>query len=366
MRFYSSHQIYNPKYRYYLNSITKSQWNERSAEERRRVYGKWVDLFEYTPEIKEADICLLTYQWNYYVENDRVAEAAAEAEAARAAGKALVIFCGGDFPARLPFDNVILFEFAGYRSDPGFVYHSAQPTALNDYVREYCAGTLKLREKQEIPVVGFCGQASTSPLQTAWRRLRLAKCRFDYEHGRSRWEPPPFETTAFRARVLRAFEKPGIRTNYLARRQYQAGKSKTLTDQSKERIEFVRNILESDYTLCMRGGGNYSVRFYETLCLGRIPVFIDTDCLLPFQDMIDYKSIFPWIDAGDLPHAAEYLRDFHAKLTNDEFIDLQKICRSLWIKHMTPDGFYSNLHTKLRELLTFNDIPINFCHHRNA
>jgi hypothetical protein len=77
MRFYSSHQIYNPKYRYYLNSITKSQWNDRSAEERRRVYGKWVDLFEYTSEIKEADICLLTYQWNYYVENDRVAEAAA-------------------------------------------------------------------------------------------------------------------------------------------------------------------------------------------------------------------------------------------------------------------------------------------------
>lgn len=29
----------------------------------------------------------------------------------------------------------------------------------------------------------------------------------------------------------------------------------------------------SDYVLCTRGNGNYSIRFYEALCRGRIPVF---------------------------------------------------------------------------------------------
>ncbi len=95
-------------------------------------------------------------------------------------------------------------------------------------------------------------------------------------------------------------------------------------------------------------GGNFSVRFYETLCLGRIPIFIDTDCLLPFQDQIDYKALFPWIDANDLPHAAEILRDFHARLSAEDFLGLQKTCRHLWLEHMTPDGFYYDFYEKFQ------------------
>ena len=58
------------------------------------------------------------------------------------------------------------------------------------------------------------------------------------------------------------------------------------------RFEFIRNILSSDYTLCFRGSGNYSLRFYETLCLGRIPLFINTDCKLPFEDEINWRDMF--------------------------------------------------------------------------
>ena len=94
------------------------------------------------------------------------------------------------------------------------------------------------------------------------------------------------------------------------------------------------------------------MRFYETLCLGRIPIFIDTDCLLPFQDEIDYKSIFPWIDVKDLPHAAEIVQDFHTKLSDDDFINLQKTCRKLWLEHMTPIGFYQDVVKKISSLKT--------------
>lgn len=350
IKFFSNIGSYREDQRYHLNTPSKAYWNERSHEERRQVYGLLVDLFEYEPEISQADFCLLTYHWPYYINQNRVAEAEAEVRAAKEAGKPMVVFSGGDYPARMPFEDVILFESAGYRSDPGYMYHSASPTILQDYINEYCNGQLNLRDKQTKPVVGFCGQASTSVFQTAWRSLRRLKRDVLYRSGRSKWEPPPFETTSFRTRVLKAFEKPGIQTNYLARKKYQAGKMGEMTSQSQEKLEFINNILESDYTLCMRGGGNYSVRFYETLNLGRIPVFIDTDCLLPFQDEIDYKAIFPWIDAKDLPYAADILLEFHSKLTSEEFKSLQVTCRYLWLEHMIPDGFYRDLAGKITKM----------------
>jgi len=352
-RFYSEITNYRPEHRYQLNTIAKSLWNERSNEERKNVYGNWIDLFEYTPDIAQADVCVLTYFWSHYVESDTVPEALAEIENARAHNKQIVVFNGGDFPANLPFGDVILFESAGYRSDSGLRYHSAQPSYIADYVQQYCGGELQLRHKTSKPVVGFCGQASLSAAQTAWRSLRLKWRQQQYRRGKSKWEPAPFETSSFRSRVLKEFEgKDGIRTNYLLRSQYHGGDTNDKDLQARLKKEFVDNILDSDYTVCMRGGGNFSVRFYETLCLGRIPIFIDTDCLLPFQDEIDYKSIFPWIDVKDLPHAAEIVQDFHARLSDDDFIDIQKACRKLWLDHMTPDGFHRDFVHKMTSLIS--------------
>ena len=348
LRFYSEFTTYNPGHRYHVNNLAKAYWNDRTNEERKQVYGEWVELFEYEPDITKADLCLLTYYWNYYVDHNRVFEAESEVRAAKAAGKPMVVFHGGAFPANVPFEDVILFESAGYRSTPGLRYHSAQPSYIDDYLHTYCGGNLNLREKREVPVIGFCGQASNSPFETAYRNFRLKERQKQYRQGKLKWEPPPFETTSFRSRVLKSFEKPGLKTNYLARKKYKAGKSKTMTPDSQEKLDFVSNILESDYTVCMRGGGNFSVRFYETLCLGRIPIFIDSDCLLPFQDEIDYKAIFPWIDINDLPHAAEIVLDFHKKLSSEEFIALQKMCRYLWGEHMMPDGFYKDFVKKMQ------------------
>src|SRR4030095_15269602 len=55
-------------------------------------------------------------------------------------------------------------------------------------------------------------------------------------------------------------------------------------------LEFLDNILGSDYVLCSRGFGNFSYRFYESLACGRIPVLIDTDCVLPFDFVIDWDA----------------------------------------------------------------------------
>jgi len=341
--------------RYYLNSIIKSLWNDRSPKERRKIYGDWVDAYKFEPDIEKAQLFFLTYQWTYYCNQDKVSQAWDEVNAAKTHLKPIVIFSCGDNPANVPFKDVILFESAGYRSTPGMRYHSAQPSYIPDYLEVYCDGQLKLRTKQDEPVIGFCGLASTSPIEIFFRKLRLKWEQRQYQQGKLKWEPPPFEPSSFRTRVLRQFEdQPGIQTNYILRKRYRAGVTEDKSLHHPVKVEFVNNILNSDYTVCMRGGGNFSVRFYETLCLGRIPIFIDTDCLLPFQDEIDYKSYFPWIDLKDLPYAAEIIRNFHNKLSEDDFIDLQKACRKLWEEHMTQDGFHRDFVRKMKTFLEYD------------
>lgn len=352
MKIYADPAPYDPaRNRYWLSNILKILWNELTPAQRLAKHGSSAVMFEAAPSIESADICLLTMQWNYYVDHALTRQAAKEVELARHHHKPLVVFCSGDSPANLPFGNLVLFEAAGCRSTPGLAYHSGEPRFLPDYIQHYCGGELHIRQKSDIPVIGFCGQADPSPLRKAVRSARLRWRQILHRAGIIRWQPPPFETTSFRARVLRQFEnQSSLKTNFIVRQRYQAGSAKHRSDSSPARMEFIHNILNSDYTLCMRGGGNYSLRFYEALALGRIPVFIDTDCLLPFEDKIPYRSLFPWVSHSDLPRAAEIVTDFHRSLSNTAFVDLQRACLALSQQHFTTHGFHRDFVAKMKEL----------------
>lgn len=347
---YSNFPSYSPSNRYHLNNIIKALWNERTQEERDQVYGAWTREFEYTPDLTSADVALLTYFWNYYVDRELVPHAMEEIAAASAHGKKTVVFSGSDSPANLVHPDVLLFESGGYRSTRGLAYHSGMPFFLHDYLDLYCEGEHRPHQWSPVPVIGFCGQADASPLRAAYRALRLRARQAHFRAGRLKWQPPPFETASFRRRVLQQFaRKPNVRTNYLLRGQYHAGDDTDKGPRSQQKLDFVNNILDSDYTVCMRGGGNFSIRFYETLALGRIPIFIDTDCLLPFHDRIPYRDLFPWVEMKDLPRAAEIVADFHARHKGEAFIELQRACRKLWEEHFTPNGFYRDLREKLEK-----------------
>lgn len=344
MKIFSDANQYQPENRYHLNDISKALWNDRTPEERDRVYGTWVRHYEYTPYLECADVALLTYKWNYYVDRDLTPRALEEIEHASRHGKKTLVFSGGDSPANLVHPDVLLIESGGYRSAGGLAYHSGQPFFMGDYLDQYCEGQLKPRPWSPTPVVGFCGQASSAPLRTLFRKARNRWRNGRYQRGGLKWQPPPFETASFRYKVLKQFiGRQDVGANFLLREQYHAGNDSEKDPHSPQKLAFVNNILGSDYTVCVRGGGNFSIRFYETLCLGRIPIFIDTDCLLPFPEKLPYRELFPWIEMKDLPRAAGIVADFHARLGPDGFNERQLACRQLWQEHFTPNGFYGDL-----------------------
>lgn len=65
----------------------------------------------------------------------------------------------------------------------------------------------------------------------------------------------------------------------------------------------------SDYVLCARGG-DFSYRLYETLSYGRIPVFVDTDCVLPYDSEIKWKDYCVWVDEKEVNRIGERSRSF--------------------------------------------------------
>ena len=93
--------------------------------------------------------------------------------------------------------------------------------------------------------------------------------------------------------------------------------------------------------LCARGAGNFSYRLYETLSCGRIPVFVDTDCVLPYDFLVDWREHCIWIDEGEIDRAGERVAEFHEGLTEKAFADLQRSCRRFWEEYIRPEGFFS-------------------------
>ena len=134
---------------------------------------------------------------------------------------------------------------------------------------------------------------------------------------------------------------PGITSDIILRKSFAEG---IKSDDINARLTFINNIINNDYTFCMRGGGNYSLRLYETLCLGRIPLFINTDCILPFENIIDWKGLCLWVEEGDINKIGQIILDFHSSMSNDEFNERQIKCREIWEKFLSKEGFAKQLN----------------------
>lgn len=119
------------------------------------------------------------------------------------------------------------------------------------------------------------------------------------------------------------------------------------TEESKK--EFIDNIENNLYGLAIRGANNSSYRLYELFMMGRIPVLLNTDCILPFENEIPYKTNTIFINK--FSNIDEQIRKFHSKHTEEELIDIQRQNREIWLKYFRVDSAYKQ--TK-KLLLSYN------------
>lgn len=118
-------------------------------------------------------------------------------------------------------------------------------------------------------------------------------------------------------------------------------------DDENSRKLFIDNVFKNPYTLCVSGFGNFSYRLFETLSAGRIPVFIDTDCKLPFEEFFNWNDYVVWVDRKDIPKTGNILLDFHRSRKGEKFILQQQKNKALWTEYLTPQNFFIRIKAYL-------------------
>ncbi|MCG2430479.1 exostosin domain-containing protein [Aequorivita xiaoshiensis] len=316
--------------------------------QRIQVYGVSEKDFEFTDKMEEADLVILTMAWNYYVNTNNTNLAVSQVKKAESFGKKIIIWNLSDFGIRIPYyKNSIILRRSGYKSKFKNNEYSLS-SFIDDPLQKYFnTSKVPLNSYNPIPIIGFCGQANHSLVNAKKEIFNTVLRNLKFYTGLTLFEPQQILSTSFlRASVLNTFqESNNIVSNFIFREKYRAGVTKN-KDTHLTTIEFYNNLKNSDYIVCVRGAGNFSVRFYEALAMGRIPVFINTDCSLPFNDSIDWKKHLVWVEYKDRHLVVQKVLDFHNNLSALDFVNLQYSNRKLWEEKLTLGGFF-------REFLNF-------------
>ena len=206
--------------------------------------------------------------------------------------------------------NVLLYRTSIFKSKK----------KVNEYLLPYIWESFLYKnfiplKKTEYPIVGFCGRVDK------YREGIISEIQND--------------------RI--------IKNNFILKKDYWGGKP----HDTNLINDFIKNIENSHFTICNRGNGNYSMRFYQTLSLGRIPVLIDTDQIFPYHNEINWNEIA--IIGRDEKECITKIKYWwiHYDIEN-----IQLKCRNIFEQYFNLSTFLNNL---------FNDIystplivPIDF------
>lgn len=344
-------------------SILYPHWPDLHSSELYRWRSPYVEYVQSNSHaielvsLEDADVAILPFDWRS-IRGDSWRGKASEAgqqmaikfaELVRPTGKPLVVFFGSECSNEtIPIENATVFRQSVYRSDPQFLETPIYPFFCEDFVKDYLGGKLPIRAKRDKPTIGFRGFARAPSAQIKLKAM-FYHSQMLATQGRLGVSPWKGEVLRFEAlsrikRSNKTVSNIDILDNaiFFEAREPQA--------KMKARMDYVDNLVNSDYIFCCRGSGNYSNRFYEVLSCGRIPVFIDTDCKLPLDSIIDWKKYCVWIDEKDANDTAEIVADFHAGLPDSDFEELQRACRSLWLDYLSPEGFYARFPQTLERL----------------
>jgi hypothetical protein len=174
---------------------------------------------------------------------------------------------------------------------------------------------------QEAPSVGFCGAATDT-----WRLARRRR------GGRFHFE---------RTEIINVFKNTtDIQTNAIIRPIYYR---ETIRRRHPDwRTQYLNNLQNNIFNICYRGAGNFSLRFYEVLSSGRIPIVVKSDSELPFENKIDWENTIILADTAE-----EAVEKTLFAWNNKDIVKMQIECKRIHREYFTEEGFLKHLHEML-------------------
>lgn len=319
-----------------------------TEDNRRLVFPLLLDLwylknpellneYQIVKKTEDATVFVLPLQYAHLlnVEPDFVNEFI---ESAKKLNKKVWIYTAGDYGCTINDDAVVTFRLGGFHSKlPNQTV--ILPSLINDPYKNGILKEFSTLKWQEQPSIGFVGHAHISvvkllkELYNHFKHLLktlLNKTLDDYQSF--------YPSSIIRNSILNKIKKSSfLKANFIKRKNYRAG-ARTQEDIKMSTVEFFENINNNPYTLCIRGVGNFSVRLYETLAVGRIPILINTDCRLPLHDNIDWSK--HCLIINDIKNLEQATLEFHNKFNDASFQELQKSNREFWLNLLSRESFF--------------------------
>jgi hypothetical protein len=296
--------------------------------------------------IEEADIVIVPVQIDYFFKNKKEAWLYDFIDEAIQLKKKVWVYSSGDFGITLN-RSVYTFRLGGFDSkldDKTVIVPALITDPYNELEKEFHPIAKSL-----FPAIGFVGNANGSLVK--WCK----EITVHFIHNLKRKtknvfaDSQPFYPSGIkRHQFLSALQKNDkINTDFIFRKKYRAG-AKTESEKKRTTLEFLENINGSPYTFCLRGAGNFSIRFYETLAMGRIPFVIDTDICLPLAAIIPWKKHY--VLATEKDFMEQFIR-FHNAISEKDFEQMQINNRILWLSYLNREAYFNSIYVVFKKLL---------------
>ena len=350
-------RIFYPKNHYHNNNrgelfpLLKAfiKGNSFTDADRIAMYGVSEKDYQFVNNFAQCDIAILTMSWNYYQKTKKLSLAKDFIEEAEKFHKKVFTHTTGDFGVSIPyFKNCIVLRPNGYVSKlPS--NHVGIPIFIEDPLKNNKFNNKPLFEAtKDTPLIGFCGQTNTSRLNALKEIGRVCARNLKFYLKQSIHSPQKLMSSSYlRGNTLKIIKKSTLlNNNFIERKKYRAG-VKTPEERAKTTQEFYANIYDAMYTVCVRGGGNFSVRLYETLAMGRIPILINTYGLMPLADTITWKNHVVWVEEKDLNVLPQKIVEFHKKYSFEEKAAIMKQNRLIWETKLCFDGYFKTLFNSI-------------------
>lgn len=280
--------------------------------------------------VEDADYICIPHNYNYIKKNREYIEEFVKI--AESSHKKILVFFPGDSDedVSIPYSIVFRNSQYGYKKKVNEIITPA-------YSIDLALGMPIIpREKGDVPVIGFCG----------WATYKSAREWISYIIGYIK-RGVHKKGLYYRRKVLAYIQKSNeVISNFIIRSSY-SGSAKTIgIDPVTARREYRENMINSDFILAPKGDGNFSLRFFEALSLGRIPLLIDTDCPLPLSHEIDYSRCVLKVDHTNISTIATTTRNFYNSLSPEEYRSRQMYAREIYEKYLKIDVFFRYVMTQ--------------------
>lgn len=263
--------------------------------------------------------------------------------------KIIWIYTAGDYGFTNYIDNSYSFRLGGFDSKLDrntFVI----PSFINDPYQSFLSKGFSILKKEKQPTIGFVGHAQSGIL----KYLKEYTNHFKYQVKRKMNtlladNQPFYPSSIMRSNFLKILAlNKNLDTTFILRNKYRAGSLSVITQEVSSQ-QFYDNIYNTAYTFCVRGVGNFSVRFYETLAVGRIPILLNTDCRLPLNNQIDWTKHCLIIDCNNKQTIVDQILEFHQGITDSGFETMQQANRNLWLNTLKREPYFLEIAKQFKK-----------------